>query len=233
MCSRGSLTPWLSEGVLSEWSTVSIRKKVVCKKTYSNSITQCCLLLKMIYRLQFRQTVGFVSSLFGLLKMNDLLIPDYSTLCRRQQLLPLDCTLERIFCRHRFHRFESIYGRFANMVYLNVVLWRKLHVCIDLNTQEILSVKLASNDEDDASVRNVMLKDNISHIERFSGDGAYDDFGFREVLGSAVTQVIPPPKNAVIKKGAKKKTLPDFLKQRNEAVEYIQELGMPDSYKIA
>ncbi|KAA6305136.1 hypothetical protein EZS27_043212 [termite gut metagenome] len=86
-------------------------------------------------------------------------------------------------------------------------IWRKLHVCIDLNTQEILSVELTGNEEDEASVASKMLDWKTGNILRFYGDGAYDKFDFREVLGSGIEQIIPPPKNAVIQKGKGKETL--------------------------
>ena len=82
--------------------------------------------------------------------------------------------------------------------------WQKLHLCIDLDTQEILSVKLTGN---------------------FAGDGACDKFGFREVLGSDILQIIPPPQNAVIQEGSKKAPLPDYPIQRNRAVEEINRHG--------
>ena len=104
-------------------------------------------------------------------------------------------------------------------------LMGKSHLPVDLDTQEILSVELTGNDEDDASVGANMLKDKTNNIKRFAGDGAYDKFGFREVLGSDILQIIPPPKNAVIQKGSKKTPLPDYLIQRNRAVEEINKHG--------
>jgi hypothetical protein len=53
----------------------------------------------------------------------------------------------------------------------------------------------------------------------------YDKFGFREVLGSGIKQIIPPPKNAVIQNAKEKKPLPDYLIQRNQVVEYINKHG--------
>ncbi|KAA6306409.1 hypothetical protein EZS27_041935, partial [termite gut metagenome] len=103
--------------------------------------------------------------------------------------------------------------------------WRKLHVCIDLSTQEILSVELTGNEEDDASTGSKMLEGKTGNIHSFHGDGAYDKFGFREVLGIGIEQIIPPPKNAVIQKAKGKKPLPDYLIQRNRAVEYINKHG--------
>jgi hypothetical protein len=86
-------------------------------------------------------------------------------------------------------------------------------------------VELTGNEEDNASVGCRMLKGKTGNIRRFHGDGAYDGFGFREVSGSGIEQTIPPPKNAVIQKAKGKKPLPDYLIQRNRAVEYINKHG--------
>jgi hypothetical protein len=86
-------------------------------------------------------------------------------------------------------------------------------------------VELSGNDEDDASVGSSMLKGKTDNIRSFHGDGAYDKFGFREVLGHPIEQIIPPPKNAVIQKVKGKKPLPDYLIQRNRAVAYINKHG--------
>jgi hypothetical protein len=51
LCRRGSLTLWLEASVLKEWEEVSKKQKEVGEQTYSDSIIQCCLLLKspMVY----------------------------------------------------------------------------------------------------------------------------------------------------------------------------------------
>ncbi|KAA6324934.1 hypothetical protein EZS27_025798 [termite gut metagenome] len=103
--------------------------------------------------------------------------------------------------------------------------WRKLHSCMDLDTREILSVALTGNHEDDAAVGKRMLEGKTTHIKGFKGDGAYDDFGFREKLGAGIIQTIPPPKDAVIHKPKRNKPVREFLIQRNEAVSQIQEQG--------
>ena len=40
--------------------------------------------------MKFRQSTGFVTSLFALLNLNNLPVPDYTTLCRKQHLLPVE-----------------------------------------------------------------------------------------------------------------------------------------------
>ncbi|GMO64248.1 MAG: hypothetical protein Ta2A_11760 [Treponemataceae bacterium] len=39
-----------------------------------------------------------------------------------------------------------------------------------------------------------MLEGKTKNVASFSGDGAYDDFCFRELLGNDIDQIIPPPK---------------------------------------
>lgn len=103
--------------------------------------------------------------------------------------------------------------------------WRKLHIGIDVNTQEIISVCLTGNDKDDAAVAQEMIEGKTKKIESFRADGAYDDFSLREKLGASIQQIIPPPKDAVVHYGTQKKPLPDYLIQRNQAVESIQSIG--------
>ncbi len=109
--------------------------------------------------------------------------------------------------------------------------WPKLHIGIDVNTQAIVCVELTTNGEDDAVVAGRMLKGKTAQITSLRGDGAYDDFAFRETLGSEVKQIIPPPKDAIVQKGTKKKPVKEYLQQRNQAVAFIWEHGR-EQWKI-
>jgi hypothetical protein len=232
LCQRGSLTLWIDESVLQEWEQLS-RKKQVGEQTYSDNIIQCCLLLKITYRLRLRQSTGFMASLFMLMGKGHFSVPDYSTLCRRQNSLPVEIKRRLESGEKLAIGIDStglkVYGEGEWKVrkhgWSKHRTWRKLHVCIDLDTQEILSVELTGNEEDDASVGGKMLEGKTDNIRSFHGDGAYDKFGFRAVLGNGIEQVIPPPQNAVIQMPKRKKTLPDYLMQRNRAVEYINKHG--------
>lgn len=160
-------------------------------------------------------------------------VPDYTTLCRRQSSLPVKIS-ERLAKGENIEiAIDStglkVYGEGEWKVRKHGVskrrTWRKLHIGIDTDTQEIVAVELTTNGEDDASTATKMLEGKTDKLRSFRGDGAYDDFDFRKTLGTGVQHIIPPPKNAVIKKGAKKKPLPVYLEQRNEAVLFIHEHG--------
>ena len=233
LCNRGRLTLWIEDSVMRSWRAINPKKKVVGQQTYPDSVILCCLILGIQYHQPLRQTTGFVGSLLQLMDKGSYAIPDYSTLCRRQNSLPVALT-------QRWEKGENIhiaidstglkvYGEGEWKVRKHGVskrrTWRKLHIGKDVNTQEIISVSLTGNDEDDAAIAQKMIEGKTKQIKSFRGDGAYDDFSLREKLGASIAQIIPPPKDAIIHHGTKKKPLPDYLIQRNKAVEYIQKIG--------
>ncbi len=200
---------------------------------YSDSVIQCCLLLGQVYHQPLRQTTGFVCSLLTMLGYKDCAVPDYSTLCRRQNCLPVEVSKALSTPRKVAIALDStglkVYGEGEWKVRKHGAskrrTWRKLHIGIDVHTQEIVWVELTTNAEDDAQVATKLLKGQKDKLSSFRGDGAYDDFKLRETLGNAVKQIIPPPKDAVVRKDTKKKPLPAYLQQRNQAVAFIQQQG--------
>jgi IS5 family transposase len=171
--------------------------------------------------------------MFVLLGMSNLLVPDYSTLCRRQKSLPIEIGQRLKQGENLVVGIDStglkVYGEGEWKVrkhgWSKHRTWRKLHICIDIDTQEILAAELTGNNEDDAAVGSRMLKGKTKRIRRFHGDGAYDKSGFRKVLGGNIRQIIPSPKNAIMKKPKKGESLPEHLIQRNQDLEYIQKHG--------
>ena len=229
LVSRGSLTLWLEDSVLRAWRDIDISRKVVGEQLYADCVIQCCLLLGCVYHQPLRQTTGFVASLLAMLGRGDYAVPDYSTLCRRQSCLPVELSKALAGNSKIDIAIDStglkVYGEGEWKVRRYGAskrrTWRKLHIGIDVRTQQIVCAQLTGNAADDAQIATGMLKDKTARISSFRGDGAYDDFKLRKILGNRIRQIIPPPKDAVVHTDTKKKPLPDYLKQRNEAVEYI------------
>jgi hypothetical protein len=140
LCQRGSLTLWLEDSVMEEWERLSRKKKEVGEQTYSDSIIQCCLLLKINYRLRLRQSTGFLASLFLLMCKGHFNVPDYTTLCRRQRSLPVEIQKRLESGENLEIAIDStglkVYGEGEWKVrkhgWSKRRTWRKLHVCIDL-----------------------------------------------------------------------------------------------------
>jgi hypothetical protein len=231
LCTRGSLSLWIEDSVLRAWRDIALDKKIVGEKLYPDSVIQCCLLLGKVYHQPLRQTTGFVASLLKVMGHESYAVPDYTTLCRRQSILPIEVSNALAGEKKIDIAIDStglkVYGEGEWKVRRYGVCkrrtWRKLHIGIDVHTQEIVSVALTTNAADDAAVAGKMITGKTLNIRSFWGDGAYDDFSFREILGSQVKQIIPPPKDAVVHKGSKRKPAKEYLKQRNEAVVFIEE----------
>jgi hypothetical protein len=91
---RGSLTIWFDKNSIDSWYNNARTGKKGRPLEYSDLSIQCCLTLKMIYRLPLRATQGFVGSLLELLKL-PLTTPDYSSLCKRQKTLTLKIPIRK------------------------------------------------------------------------------------------------------------------------------------------
>lgn len=226
---RGRIDIWLEDSVLRCWRDIDGSKIVVGEPLYADCVIQCCLLLGVVYHQPLRQTTGFVASLLGLLGHGDYAIPDYSTLCRRQRCLPVEVSKALAGNKKLDIAIDStglkVYGEGEWKVRKHGAskrrTWRKLTISIDVHSQQIVAVALTSNAEDDAVTGCRMLKDKVDKLESVRGDGAYDDFKFRKLLGNQVKQIIPPPRDAVVHKARKKKPVEAYLQQRNEAVAFI------------
>ncbi|OGT30393.1 MAG: hypothetical protein A3E87_01535 [Gammaproteobacteria bacterium RIFCSPHIGHO2_12_FULL_35_23] len=83
LVNRGNLTVWFDQNSTSAWHNINLTNKRGRPQGYSDLAIQCCLTLKMVFKLPLRTTQGFVDSLLQLLDL-PLSAPDYSLLCKRQ-----------------------------------------------------------------------------------------------------------------------------------------------------
>lgn len=62
----------------------------LCRQCHRNVPSDQGLQIKMVYGLTLRETEGFVESLFRLMGLENLPVPDYTTLSKRQGDLDID-----------------------------------------------------------------------------------------------------------------------------------------------
>ena len=82
---RGDVTVWMSPKAIATWKPAAVGTRSGQRK-YSDLAIETALTLRLVLHLPFRQTEGFLTSLFGLMGL-DLPAPDHTTLSRRGQLL--------------------------------------------------------------------------------------------------------------------------------------------------
>lgn len=83
---RGSLTIWFDPEMSWDAAPTGRRGR---QQTYSDAAIQTCLTLKVLFGMALWETSGFVESLLRLIGL-DWVVPDFSTLCRRQKSLAVN-----------------------------------------------------------------------------------------------------------------------------------------------
>jgi len=202
---RGSLTVWISQDALTHWTTTEKTGARGASPIYTDLAIETMATVKALYGLAGRQTQGFLQSLFQLMKIQ-LTVPEHSTLSRR--LRDLNLTLPvRDEHRHRHLVIDStgvkVYGEGEWKVrqhgWSQRRTWRKLHVCVDEATLEIVSAAASTNDVSDAEMLPVLLEEVPGEIVQVSADGAYDQRKCYDALNQhGARAAIPPRKGARI-----------------------------------
>src|SRR5215471_4389661 len=226
---RGSLTIWVRSEAIAYWTTDELTGDRGASPTYTDLAIETMATIKAIYRLPGRQTQGFLQSVSELMKLN-LPAPDHSTLSRR--LRRLEITLPVRNLSNSLHLVidstgVKVYGEGEWKVRQHGVgkrrTWRKLHLCTDQATLEIVSVVASTNDVSDAEALPDLLQDVPGKIEQVSADGAYDQRKCYDSLNKhGAKAAIPPRKGAKIWRHANSKA---DRHARDENLRRIRKIG--------
>jgi hypothetical protein len=226
---RGSITFWFSDDVLEDWLHANDRPKVGHPFVYSDRAIECLLVLRELFRLPYRQTEGLAQSLARLMQV-DIPIPDYTSLAKRAAALGVslnvsnhtgaidvvvDSTGLKVFGEGEWKARK--HGKSKRRT------WRKLHLAVNPETQEIEAEVLTENSGHDADQVEGLLDQIETTVESFHGDGAYDQWKVYETLEKqTIRSVIPPRRNAKIKQHGNTDAPP---LPRDVAIRTIRRLG--------
>ncbi|KIN72257.1 ISSpo9, transposase [Sulfitobacter guttiformis KCTC 32187] len=213
------------------------------QQTYSDQAIHACLTLKVLFGLPLRQTTGFVESLLKLVGL-DWSVPDFSTLCRRHKALAVAIPYKgsagplHLLVDSTGNKAEGE-GEWNARKHGGSKrrLWRKIHIGIDEEAQEIRAIEVTSSSigpsrqialQSPAGQKDApMLPDLLSQIApdqelgSVTADGAYDIRKCYDAIAARNAHAaIPPRKTAKMWKpntpGAR---------ARNEAVRSSKYLG--------
>lgn len=200
---------WYSDGTENKGAGVTGPKY-----KYSNKLIMMAAILKVNFRLAYRQLQGMMESVLSKLEAQDLSVPDYSTMCRRFERLGdllqealskvrkvtgdvhvlVDATGLKVFESHEWNKHKEARKP-----------WVKLHVAVDAKTQQAISYKVTDRDYHDGEVLEELLDDakknqtDTAKIVTLSADGAYTWNSHYDYLEkNNVKALMPLPKNAVL-----------------------------------
>jgi len=199
---RGSITIWISEEVIAAWHPeVEGQRPRGGQIQYSDQAIECMLLLKAVYHLPYRQTVGFAQSVLDLLDA-DVRVPDYTTLCKRSADMDISVMGSRSGKAKHIVMDSTglkLYGEGEWKVrqhgYSKRRTWRKIHLSINIESQEIEAVVLSEASVDDAEAGKELLTQTSGVIDQVDADGSYDKRKVYEASQErGITRIIVPPR---------------------------------------
>jgi hypothetical protein len=229
LVNRGDLTFWISDRVIQEWKHKNSKHRQGRPFEFSDLAIETLLTVRELYQLPYRATEGFGKWIFRLMQL-DLAIPDYTSLCKRAAALELSFDLKK-----KKGKINVILDSTGLKVYgegewktrthgkSKRRTWRKLHLMIDADTQEIVAEMLTTNGVHDTVPVPKMLDEQKSRVGRFYGDGIFDTWNTYKALDQrGIEPVIPPQRNAVLTRHGNSK-LPKL--PRDEAIRGCRKLG--------
>ena len=200
---RGNISIWFCEAAIKQ-APAKTGKRGAPKK-YSDALIEVCWSVKILYKLPYRATEGFLRSFFHMLSI-DAPVPSYSQLSRRAKALNIN--LHRVFQNKGAIDVAidstglKIYGEGEWKVRKHGAdkrrTWRKLHLAVDPLDHEIVAIVSSSNSIGDAAVFDDLLSQINTPIERCFGDGAYDTREcYKSCFDKNISLVTPPCINAI------------------------------------
>ena len=138
---RGDLTVWFDEEAIANWMADKTGKPGG-QRVYSDMAIETGLVVRMVYKLAYRQTEGFLHSIASLLGLG-IEIPDYSTLSRRSRLLRKKLRIPKAASNQPIHLMIDSTGLRIHVGTARKPpkqrAWRKLHIAVDRETGNIVA----------------------------------------------------------------------------------------------
>jgi len=148
-------------------------------RIYSDTAIECALVVRSVFHLSLRATQGFLESVVRLMEV-DLPVPAYSTVSRRQaglemrlQVAPvkqprhvvIDTTGLKVFGAGEWYVRKHGAGKGKRRT------WRKLHLCVDETTKDIVAVDLTASGVHDSPRLPAVLDRVEGDVGQVSGTG--------------------------------------------------------------
>jgi hypothetical protein len=230
---RGRITLWIETETVEGWVDEPKIRSRGGQRVYSDVAIQCALTVRSVFHLALRQTEGFFRSLLAETG-RDLPTPDYTTLSRRcgQLEVPLPRSLPHEAIDIVVDSTGiKVYGEGEWKVRQHGVgkrrTWLKLHLAIDIATQEACATVVSSASVSDGEAFGPLLDQIEGAIASTGGDGAYDRGGVREKIEArGATPRIPPRRDARLQNAKNETSLlrQKALAKRDIAICRIEEL---------
>ena len=232
---RGDLTVWFDEEAIANWMADKTGKPGG-QRVYSDLAIETSLVVRMVYKLAYRQTEGFLNSIASLLGLG-IEILDYSTLCRRSRLLRKKLRIPKAASSQPIHLMIDSTGLRIHVGTARKPpkqrAWRKLHIAVDRKTGNIVASELTASRARDATRVPALLTQIQAPLVSVAADSAYDKEAVYETIeahspGRRTRVVIPPQRNATLSQNSN-----TAMQERDRHIRAIERHGRREWYKLS
>ena len=236
-------TVWFDEEAIANWKADKTGKPGG-QRVYSDMAIETGLVVRMVYKLAYRQTEGFLHSIALLLGLG-IEIPDYSTLSRRSRLLRKKLRIPKAASNQPTH--PSIHPSIHLMIDSTGLrihvgtarkppkqrAWRKLHIAVDRKTGNIVASELTASRARDATRVPALLTQIQAPLAWVAADSAYDKETVYKAIeahspGRRTRVVIPPQRNATLSQNSN-----TAMRERDRHIRAIERHGRREWYKLS
>ena len=197
---RGSLTFWISQELIDNWTTTEKSGHRGASPTYTDAAIETLATVKYLFGQASRQAEGLLSSVFELMRLS-LPVPDHTTLSRRLARLPVRLPVRATEqARHLVcdSTGVKVYGEGEWKVrqhgYTKRRTWRKLHLVVDEATGEIIAAGGSTNSVSDGEMLPEMLGAVRGAVRQVSADGIYDQRKCYDAINRVKARAAIPPR---------------------------------------
>ncbi len=224
LVNRGDLTFWINEQSLQLWKAKKKKHRKGAPFIYSDMAIQTAMIVKYALKLTYRALEGYLKYLFKILGV-DLAVPCYTQICKRMKSLELprhllinkavkhvviDATGLKVYGEGEWK--VKKHGASKRRV------WRKMHLAVDEQTQEILFVDLTTEHICDTMFLPEIMKKRRG-IKKVLMDGAADAENLYKLAWESEIDLLTPPKKTAIKRPE------PWMKKRTNRLLEIRGLG--------
>jgi Transposase DDE domain len=230
---RGKLMLCISPEIARSWYVAydkDSKRQSGGQLRYTERCMEDVMTLKYLFGIAYRHLEGFLQGLLALAGL-DLPAPDRSTINYRANrmhfrlpklvnpkagyVVSIDSTGLKIHGQGEWNRKKHQQKDHTN--------WVKMHIAVDHESMQILSVESTANDVQDPEVFDTLINGLPHTPGTVMGDGAYDTFAaYERSLADGFNLVTPPRDNAVVHSNSKLA----HVQLRNKHVAYFLEKGI-------
>ncbi|MCE3238820.1 MAG: transposase ISSod12 protein [Gammaproteobacteria bacterium] len=176
-------------------------------RKFSCKMYEYLLTVKVILRLPWRGTLGFVKGLLKEIHSENIELPHYAHASREANKLNLkiktytqkqikrgleiafDSTGVNVYSTSGYHQRK--YGK--ENIFRKRDPWKKIHLAVDLNAQQILSMAYTKSNVNDCEAVTELSQGIKGKVDKTIADGAYDTEDIHKLVCAWGATVLIPP----------------------------------------